>query len=66
MLAKAIPGALMVLVGFIWFLQGIGVLHGSPMTGEALWAIVGPILALAGAAMIVWGLRVRSHGATRE
>ena len=66
MLAKAIPGAIMVLVGFIWFLQGIGVLHGSPMTGEALWAIVGPILALAGVAMIVWGVRVRGHDLPSE
>ena len=50
-------GALFVVVGAVWFLQGIDVLGGSGMSGKTLWAVIGPILALAGAAMVVAGLR---------
>jgi len=35
-------GALMILVGLVWTLQGLGYLEGSPMTGETMWAIIGP------------------------
>ena len=41
-------GVLMVLMGGVWFLQGINVLPGSFMTGELRWAVYGGILALAG------------------
>ena len=49
-------GALMIVVGGIWTLQGVGVLPGSVMSGVALWAIVGPIVALAGVALLAWGV----------
>ncbi len=41
-------GAVLVGLGLVWTLQGVGVLGGSPMTGEVLWAVVGPIVALVG------------------
>jgi hypothetical protein len=50
-------GLALVVVGGIWFGQGIGAIGGSPMTGVTLWAIVGPVLALAGIALVVTGLR---------
>jgi hypothetical protein len=50
-------GGLLVLVGAVWFLQGIDVLGGSGMSGKTLWAVVGPIVALVGAGMVVTGLR---------
>jgi hypothetical protein len=50
-------GALLVVVGAVWFLQGIDVLGGSGMSGKTLWAVIGPIVAVAGAAMFVAGLR---------
>ena len=50
-------GALLVVVGAVWFLQGIDVLGGSGMSGKTLWAVVGPIVALVGAGMFVSGLR---------
>ena len=34
-----ILGAVLVLLGAIWFLQGINVLPGSFMTGQIRWAI---------------------------
>jgi hypothetical protein len=50
-------GALLVVVGAVWFLQGIDVLGGSGMSGKTLWAVIGPVVALGGAAMFVTGLR---------
>jgi hypothetical protein len=50
-------GALVVIVGVIWTLQGLGVVGGSVMTGKTLWAVVGPLVAVAGLAMVVASLR---------
>jgi hypothetical protein len=54
-----VVGALLALMGLVWTLQGIGVVGGSPMTGVTLWAIVGPIVAVAGIVVAVLGLRLR-------
>jgi hypothetical protein len=50
-------GGILVVIGLIWFFQGIGVLGGSVMSGVALWAVIGPIVAIAGAALILRGRR---------
>jgi hypothetical protein len=50
-------GAVLIIFGGVWFLQGIDVLGGSAMSGKTLWAVVGPILALVGAGLAVIGLR---------
>ena len=52
-------GLVVVLVGLVWTAQGIGWLGGSPMTGKTLWAVLGPLVALGGVAMVVTGLRRR-------
>jgi hypothetical protein len=49
---RAIAVALLV-VGGVWFFQGIGVIEGSFMTGEALWAVIGIGCVLAGVALLV-------------
>ena len=49
---------LVVLVtGLVWTLQGLDVLGGSAMSGNAVWAVVGPIVAVAG--VVLAGLAVR-------
>ena len=50
-------GALLVLVGAVWTLQGIGVLGGSAMSGNPVWAVVGPVAAIAGAVLAWRSLR---------
>ncbi|MFB9310308.1 hypothetical protein BJY17_000239 [Agromyces hippuratus] len=52
-------GALVVVMGVVFMFQGIGLIGGSAMTGSLLWAILGPIIALGGVALIVVGLRSR-------
>jgi hypothetical protein len=54
-------GALAVLIGAVWTLQGLGYLGGSVMTGERIWAVIGPLVAIAGLVTITVGLRARRH-----
>ena len=46
--ARRIIGAFFLLVGGVWFLQGINVIPGSFMTGETKWAIYGALTAIVG------------------
>lgn len=50
-------GLVLVLVGLVWTAQGVGWLEGSPMTGETLWAVIGPVVALAGVGLVVTSRR---------
>ena len=52
-------GSLVAIMGVVFMLQGFGLIGGSAMTGSALWAILGPIIALGGIALIVVGVRSR-------
>jgi hypothetical protein len=53
----AIPVGLIILfLGSVWFLQGIGVLPGSFMTGSTFWAGAGAIALIIGLMLIVAGL----------
>jgi len=52
-----ILGGLMILVGAVWSLQGIGVLPGSLMTGQAFWAIMGAVLLAVGVLLVLAGIR---------
>jgi hypothetical protein len=54
-------GALVTAAGVVFALQGVGVLGGSFMSGTSLWAVLGPLIALAGIAIAGTGLwRLRS------
>jgi len=52
-LALSIVGGLLMLVGVVWFLQGINILPGSFMTGQMKWAINGGIAFAVGLALLV-------------
>ena len=54
-------GGILVVIGLLWFFQGIGVLGGSAMSGVALWAVIGPIVALGGVLLIVRGTRTKQE-----
>ena len=59
-MVRIVVGVLLVVVGGVWFSQGMGWIGGSGMSGETLWAVVGPIVALVGVWLAVTGLRARS------
>ncbi len=50
-------GVLLAAVGVIWTLQGLGYLKGSSMTGQSFWAIIGPVVAGLGVALVYVALR---------
>ena len=52
-------GAVMVLVGAIWTFQGLGYIQGSAMTDQTIWAILGPLLAGFGVAVVLVAARRR-------
>ncbi len=54
-----ILSGILVVVGVIWFLQGIDVLPGSFMTGQIQWAIYGAIAFVVGLLLLVFVNRRR-------
>lgn len=48
-----IVGALLILGGGVWVLQGINVLPGSFMSGQTQWAINGGIAVVVGIVVLV-------------
>ena len=57
---RGIVGGLLILLGLIWTLQGLGVIQSkSAMTGETIWAIIGPIVAILGVYLVAQAVRVR-------
>jgi hypothetical protein len=63
---KAVLGVVLLLVGGTWMGQGVGILPGSVMSGQMMWAIVGLALVVVGVWLITTFVRSRgSVGATR-
>jgi hypothetical protein len=50
-------GAIAILAGAVWILQGSGVLPGSFMTGRRMWLIIGVIVGIVGLALAYNGIR---------
>jgi hypothetical protein len=50
-------GVIATIAGIIWALQGFGVIGGSFMSGNSVWAIIGPIVAVAGLLLTAIGIR---------
>jgi uncharacterized membrane protein HdeD (DUF308 family) len=52
--ASNVIGALLVLVGVVWALQGLNLIGGSFMTGQTQWLLMGAICTILGAALLCW------------
>ncbi len=52
-----IVGVLLILMGIVWFFQGINVLPGSFMTGQIEYAIAGIVSAIIGTGLIIYSRR---------
>jgi len=50
---------LALLVGVVWIGQGVGLIHGSFMTGRIEWALIGGVLDLV--AVVALSLTLRPH-----
>jgi hypothetical protein len=54
---KVILGVILVLLGAVWIGQGFGVILGSFMTGQMIWAIIGLFLVVIGLRLLWTALR---------
>lgn len=50
---RLLLGFLLILVGLVWLFQGIGVLKGSFMTDQPVWAVIGVALVGIGIGLII-------------
>jgi len=56
-IVMVVIGALLFLAGVVWTLQGLDIMGGSGMSGHAIWAVIGPIVAIVGAVLVLRTLR---------
>ena len=59
MRARVVIGAILCLVGLVWLGQGVGLIGGSFMTGEALWAVIGAVCLFFGLMVLRGASRTR-------
>ena len=59
-IALNILGILCLLIGCVWFLQGINIIPGSFMTGDRTWFYIGLVLAFVGVVLLLIALRRRN------
>ena len=45
---RVVIGVVLLAMGALWTLQGLGYVGGSAMSGNVLWAVIGPVVAVAG------------------
>jgi hypothetical protein len=55
----AVIGVAAVVAGVVWTLQGLGYVGGSFMSGATVWAVIGPVVAVAGLVLIAVAGRAR-------
>jgi hypothetical protein len=53
---RRVIGVVLVLVGGVWFFQGIGVIGGSFMTDNSVWVAIGAVVAIVGF-VLIWPRR---------
>jgi hypothetical protein len=58
-----IVGIIGLLLGALWTLQGLDIIGGSAMSGNSMWAIIGPIVAVVGILLLLVGARRRTPSA---
>lgn len=59
-----IVGALLILIGGVWVLQGTNVLTQGAMAGHMKWTFIGGILAVVGIVLVVIGASRRKKALT--
>ena len=57
MRVRLVLGVILVVIGGVWFVQGIGVLGGSFMSGAAVWAVIGAIAVFFGISLLAGARR---------
>jgi biotin transporter BioY len=58
---RIVAAIVMFLLGIVWIGQGIGLVGGSAMSGQSIWAVIGAIL-VGAAAVTFWTARRPTQG----
>jgi len=58
---RIVVGVLLCIAGLVWIAQGTNLVHGSGMSGEGQWTVIGAILLVIGAVLLGWAWRLRHH-----
>jgi hypothetical protein len=58
-IASNVLGICLLVVGSIWFLQGINVIPGSFMTGQRTWVVIGGLVLIIGIGILISANRRR-------
>ena len=59
-------GGVFVVVGIVWLGQGVGLIGGSFMTGQAVWAVIGGACIVLGAYLVHVGFRWRRSASPED
>jgi hypothetical protein len=59
MLVRAFIGLVLCAAGTVWILQGTNVIHGSGMSGQGKWGVIGAVAVVLGLACFAWAARHR-------
>jgi hypothetical protein len=59
---RPIAGAILLVIGVLWALQGAGAVGGGAMSGHSQWLVIGLVVALAGVALLISGVAKRRTG----
>ena len=52
-----VVGVLVALAGVVFTLQGLNVMGNSAMSGQTIWAVLGPVIAIVGLIVATLGAR---------
>jgi hypothetical protein len=66
MWVRAVIGIVFCAVGTVWILQGTRVIHGSGMSGQGKWAVIGAVVVVAGLACFALAARNHRKGTTES
>jgi hypothetical protein len=58
-------GGVLAVAGIVWTLQGVGDISGSFMTGNSIWAVIGPVTAVAGIGIAAWAMLTKRRRGRR-
>ena len=58
---RLVAAVVMLLLGLVWIAQGTGLIGGSVMSGQSIWAVIGIVVIAAGIA-VAWTATRRTAG----
>ncbi|WP_325572030.1 hypothetical protein [Actinospica sp.] len=59
---RPIVGAILLVIGALWALQGAGAVGGGAMSGHSQWLVIGLVVALVGVGLLISGVAKRRIG----